>query len=160
MYTKLLTMDAIELTLLLKAIGFRLNSIDFDEHRFTNGKSKLSTQTPSKPTMSPLTQSDYDHYVNIEITCSKSKIVSHLSYKLDDNDATNGATTQLIKSTKSNVCTCPKPKTIGNNNSFWEVQSTGSFANQKRSMNGLLIVSNCVLIFCNDKMTILSVYCA
>lgn len=145
----MLTMDVVELTLLLKSIGFRLDSIDYDEIRSWckrandcgNGNSASATTT---------TNAD-QHYISVEISCSKSKIVSNLSFQINDNNeiaetdvlSLSEATTDP---TKFMACTCPKRESRSSSNSFWEVQRSGTFANQRRSVNGLL-VCNVVNVF-------------
>lgn len=142
----MLTMDVIELTLLLKSIGFRLDSIDYDEFRSwckkmndygsTNGASATSTN-------SARTANADHHYINVEISCSKSKIVSNLSFKINDNEI---AETDVMPSshattdpTKFMTCTCPKRESRSSSNSFWEVQRSGTFANRRGSVNALLV---------------------
>lgn len=129
-------MDVIELTLLLKSIGFRLNSIDFDEQHFAgkmNGNGTRSAGT--SPTNQ---QAAGEHFINVQISCSQSKIVSNLSLNMGaEHNAMDAAS---IDPNKCAACTCPKREQRENNNSFWEVQSTGTFANRRRSMNTLLMV--------------------
>lgn len=125
--SKLLTMDVIELTLLLKSIGFRLDSIDYDELR-SWGKKMTENGTG---------RADADHHsIDVQISCSKSKIVSHLSFKLNENEIGAAAATDPVKSM---ACSCPKREPRSDNNSFWEVQSSGTFANQRRSINALIV---------------------
>lgn len=151
----MLTMDVIELTLLLKSIGFRLDSIDYDEFRswckkindFGNGGGQAAAATS---TTNARTTADADHhYINVEISCSKSKIVSNLSFKI--NDSNEIAETDVLPSSSSSsshaptdptkfmACTCPKRESRSSSNSFWEVQRSGTFANRRRSVNGLLV---------------------
>lgn len=139
-FNKLLTMDVIELTLLLKSIGFRLNSIDFDEQHFAAKKNGDGMAAATVGTSPKHQQADTgDHFINVQISCSKSEIVSHLSLKLNgDHKATDTATVEPNKCTAA--CTCPKREKHDDNNSFWEVQSSGTFANRRRSMNALLMV--------------------
>lgn len=138
-------MDVIELTLLLKSIGFRLESIDYDELRSWNKKTNVENGMAAATLNSGRTDADHN-YIHVEISCSKSKIVSNLSLKLNDNEtsATDAETTTTAATTsplKAIVCSCPKRETRNSNNSFWEVQSTGTFANQRRSINALMVNS-------------------
>lgn len=142
---QMLTMDVIELTLLLKSIGFRLDSIDYDEFRswFKKMNDYGSTNAGSATSTNTRTSSDADHhYINVEISCSKSKIVSNLSFKINDNAI---AETDVMSShastdpTKFMTCTCPKRESRSSSNSFWDVQRSGTFANQRRSVNALLV---------------------
>lgn len=141
--SQLLTMDVIELTLLLKSIGFRLESIDFDEFRSWGKKANdCGNGIGASATTINSNRSDADHhYINVEISCSKSKIVSHLSFKINESDA--GATDiqphTMTDTTKLIACTCPKRESRNDNNSFWEVQSSGTFSNQRRSINALMV---------------------
>ncbi|XP_055296747.1 probable serine/threonine-protein kinase nek3 [Sitodiplosis mosellana] len=147
--SKLLTMDVIELTLLLKSIGFRLESIDYDELRCWSGKkfgengNAASTATPASTsaTNSIRTDAADHHYINVEISCSKSKIVSNLSLKFNDDEpavVTDAAQHPMTDPSKMIVCSCPKREMRNINNSFWEVQSSGTFSNQRRSINSLM----------------------
>lgn len=130
-------MDVIELTLLLKSIGFRLNSIDFDERHFSQ---KNANENENGASSIKNSQSDIDYNsINVQISCSKSKIVSNLSFKFDDSEV-DVATT--MDSNKLATCTCPKREQRDTNNSFWEVQSSGTFVNPRRSMNVLMMVSH------------------
>lgn len=125
-------MDVIELTLLLKSIGFRLNSIDFDERH-------ISQKNPNE-NENGVPQSDVDYNsINVQISCSKSKIISNLSFKFNDTEV--DATTTTMEPAKLATCTCPKREQRDTNNSFWEVQSSGTFVNPRRSMNALMMVS-------------------
>lgn len=124
-------MDTIELTLLLKSIGFRLESIDFNEHRFSGGKMLDNTNTIPSPT-----KVNDANFIHVEISCSKSKIISRLSYKFNDDGANAAA---------PSTCTCPPKTIVDNNNSFWEIQTTGTFTNQRRSLNGLMKVKLLIL---------------
>lgn len=138
--SQLLTMDVIELTLLLKSIGFRLESIDFDEYR---SWSKKTSENGTGNATSNSGRADADHnYIHVEISCSKSKIVSNLSLKLNDNE-TAASDSQISAAatspSKSIACSCPKRETCNASNSFWEVQSSGTFANQRRSINALMV---------------------
>lgn len=141
----MLTMDVIELTLLLKSIGFRLDSIDYNEFRswskklndYGNSRSASATSTNAIRTADV----DY-HYINVEISCSKSKIVSNLSFKINDSEIAEVISSHAATTTdpmKFMACTCPKRESRSNSNSFWEVQRSGTFANQRRSANGLLV---------------------
>lgn len=148
-------MDVIELTLLLKSIGFRLESIDYDEFRSWSKKfgekgNGVSTTTTTKTTttMAPSTtnsiRADDHHYINVEISCSKSKIVSNLSLKLFDDETSAAVGTidaqhPMTDPSKTIACSCPKRETRNTNNSFWEVQSSGTFSNQRRSINSLMV---------------------
>lgn len=116
------------MTLLLKSIGFRLNSIDFDELSMSDTKSNENDNT---------SESDINsHSINVRITCSKSKIVSNLSYKYAEQSDAEKATPRT-----GTVCTCPKRESFNNNNnSFWEVQSSGTFANRRKSVGALILV--------------------
>lgn len=137
-------MDVTELTLLLHCIGFRLDSIDYDEFRRWNKKSNDygSNASASATSINTARSADADHhYINVEISCSKSKIVSNLSYKFNDSEI---AETEPLSNTTSDptkfmTCTCPKRESRSNLNSFWEVQRSGTFANQRRSVNALLV---------------------
>lgn len=160
-------MDVIELTLLLKSIGFRLDSIDYDEFRswykktndYGNGGSAseaMSTASTTNTTHARTADADH-HYINVEISCSKSKIVSNLSFKINDNNeiaetdvlpsssassassASSSSSHAPTDPTKFMTCTCPKRESRFDSNSFWEVQRSGTFANQRRSVNGLLV---------------------
>lgn len=127
-------MDVIEMTLLLKSIGFRLNSIDYDEH----GVSKVKSNENGYDNQS---ESDINssHSISVRISCSKSKMVSNLSYKYVEDGAK--ITPQKGAAALSTVCTCPKRELCtNNNNSFWEVQSSGTFSNQRKSMAALTLV--------------------
>lgn len=151
---QMLTMDVIELTLLLKSIGFRLDSIDYDEFRswykkindYGNGGSSSTATSTTNAHGRTTTDTDY-HYINVEISCSKSKIVSNLSFKINDNNEiaeTDGLSSSSSSHaptdpTKFMTCTCPKRESRSSSNSFWEVQRSGTFANQRRSVNGLLV---------------------
>lgn len=144
---QLLTMDVIELTLLLKSIGFRLESIDYDEFRSWgkksndcgNGNSSIASSTTTPYSV----RSDVEqHFINVEISCSKSKIVSNLSFKFNECDtvASDTMANSLTDSVKLMTCTCPKREPRNDNSSFWEVQSSGTFqSNQRRSINALLV---------------------
>lgn len=106
-------MDVVEMTLLLKAIGFRLDSIDYNGDEQNN--SFLHNTENDKDTM----KNDSDTiYVNIK--CTKSKLLSRLSYKFNQD---GGAATIPTN------CTCPRKETVADN-SFWEIQSSGSFISQ------------------------------
>lgn len=150
--SQMLTMDVIELTLLLKSIGFRLDSIDYDEFRswckrvndYGNGNGNGASATSTTNTARNTADADH-HYISVEISCSKSKIVSNLSFKINDNNGI--AETNVMSSssppptdpTKFMACTCPKRESRSSSNSFWEVQRSGTFANRRRSVNGLLV---------------------
>lgn len=146
----MLTMDVIELTLLLKSIGFRLDSIDYDELRSwckrvnDYGNENCASATTTTNTARNTTDADH-HYISVEISCSKSKIVSNLSFKINDNneiaetDVLSSASQPPTDPTKFMTCTCPKRESRSSSNSFWEVQRSGTFANQRRSVNGLLV---------------------
>lgn len=110
-------MDVIELTLMLKSIGFRLDSIDFNAQRFSGGK--ISDIKADDVTAVPAAKDS--NFISVDISCGKSKIISRLSYKL------NNADDHLSQ------CTCPKKETVAEN-SFWEIQSSGSFVSQRRSL--------------------------
>lgn len=142
-------MDVIELTLLLKSIGFRLNSIDFDEQHFaakTNGDGGAGGGAGTSPTQHQQAADTGDHFINVQISCSKSEIVSQLSLKLSaEHKATAAATVEPSKCTAA--CTCPKREKHDDNNSFWEVQSSGTFANRRRS-TALLLVRGIDFICC------------
>lgn len=137
---QLLTLDAIELTLILKSIGFRLESLDFDDDKLNGLKNTANINTnsmnniPLAKTPSPPSTNSSSHFLNVEISCSKSKIVSRLSFKFGENDSNAGATSALSS------CTCPSKEMTDNNNSFWEIQSTGTFVNQRRSLGGAVKV--------------------
>lgn len=120
---QVLPMDVIELTLLLKSIGFRLDSIDFSAQRFASGK--ISDIKADDAMSSPLLATKESNFISVNISCGKSKIISRMSYKLSNDD-------QLAPSLSH--CTCPK-KEVNVDNSFWEIQSSGSFVNQRRSLN-------------------------
>lgn len=150
--SQLLTMDVIELTLLLKSIGFRLESIDYDELRCWNGKkfgengNGASTAMPTPTSASSIrTDAADQHYINVEISCSKSKIVSNLSLKFNDGEAaaalTDAPSAQhpMTHPLQTIACSCPKRETRNTNNSFWEIQSSGTFSNQRRSINSLMV---------------------
>lgn len=135
-------MDVIELTLLLHSIGFRLNSIDYDELRRWNKKSNNYGSGVSTASTNAACSTDADHhYINVEISCSQSKIVSNLSYKISDSEIseTEPSSHTIPDSTKFMACTCPKRESRSGLNSFWEVQRSGTFANQRRSVNGSLV---------------------
>lgn len=139
-------MDVIELTLLLKSIGFRLESIDYDEFRSWGKKSNDCGNNTSGCASSTTTtfnsgRSDADHHINVEISCSKSKIVSHLSFKINDSDtvATDAYAHSTTDPAKLMACSCPKRESRTDNNSFWEVQSSGTFVNQRRSINAIMV---------------------
>lgn len=137
---QLLTMDVVELTLLLKSIGFRLESIDYDEFRSWSKKS--GSVGNSATTIEPV-RAEADHYINVEISCSKSKMVSNLSLKTNETETTaTDAPHTTTDSAKSVICTCPKREPRKDSNSFWEVQSSGTFANQRRCSVNALMVSN------------------
>lgn len=132
--------------MILKSIGFRLESLDFNEEKFNGVKSNAyvnsdtSNNIPMAKTPSP-PSANASNYLSVEIACSKSKIVSRLSFKFGESDdgATNG-----VKSS----CTCPNKDATKYNNSFWEIQSTGTFVNPRRSFSGPTKVSlktNCFL---------------
>lgn len=141
--SQMLTMDVIELTLLLKSIGFRLESIDYDELRCwskkigEHGNGASTTATATNPVR---TDADH-HYINVQISCSKSKIVSNLSLKFNDGETAAVADAQQppTEPSKTITCSCPKRETRNTNNSFWEVQSSGTFSNQRRSINLLMV---------------------
>lgn len=142
-------MDVIELTLLLKSIGFRLESIDYDEFRCWNkksGENGIGAAANASATGGVATDAD-QHYINVEITCTKSKIVSNLSLKFNETDADHATDAhQAPDPTKSITCTCPKREPSKDNNSFWEVQSSGTFANPRRlSINALMVSQFCNL---------------
>lgn len=111
-------MDVIELTLMLKSIGFRLDSIDYNAQRFSGGK--ISDIKTDDVTSVPAAKNA--NFISVDISCGKSKIISRMSYKLNNTDD------------QSSQCTCPKKETVADN-SFWEIQSSGSFVNQRRSLN-------------------------
>lgn len=140
--SQLLTMDVVELTLLLKSIGFRLESIDFDEYRSWSKKSTENGNGTGGATTANSGRTDADHnYIHVEISCSKSKIVSNLSMKFNDNEtaATDAqATAATTSPSKSIACSCPKRETHNSNNTFWEVQSSGTFV-QRHSINALMV---------------------
>lgn len=126
---QLLTMDVIELTLLLKSIGFRLNSIDFDAQHFA-AKRQPGDGTPSAGTSPTSQQADAgDHRIDVQISCSQSRIVSNLSLKL--REATDAVAAAPVELAKCTACTCPKRAQRDDNNSFWEIQSSGTFANRR-----------------------------
>lgn len=105
-------MDVIDLTLILKSLGFRLDSIDFKE---VNSHLIVDSER--------LTPDKFDpNAISVTILCGKSKLESRLSYKFTNTD-------EMIE--KRSVCTCPKKET-NMDNSFWEVQSSGSFMNHRR----------------------------
>lgn len=121
------------MTLILKSVGFRLESLDFGEEKLNGFKNTANintnssnnvplAKTPSPPSANPA------HFLNVEISCSKSKIVSRLSYKFGESDGNTGAAGTM------NRCTCPSKEMTDKNNSFWEIQSTGTFVNQRRSL--------------------------
>lgn len=143
--SQLLTMDVIELTLLLKSIGFRLNSIDIDAQHFA-AKRQPGDGTPSAGTSPTSQQADAgDHCIDVQISCSQSQIVSNLSLQLRAaTDTVATAPVELAKCTAA--CTCPKREQRDDNNSFWEVQSSGTFAN--RRSNVLRMVSASMDAFC------------
>ncbi|XP_031625340.1 mucin-5AC-like [Contarinia nasturtii] len=163
--SKLLTMDVRELTLLLKSIGFRLESIDYDDARCWHKKSNEngtassatanSVRTDGNASTASIAATDQQHYINVEISCSKSKIVSNLSLRFNDCETTTAAssttttpttavdtqahTTQAPDSPSRMIaCSCPKREANDEQNSFWEVQSSGSFVNQRRSITSLI----------------------
>lgn len=147
---QLLTMDVTELTLLLKSIGFRLESIDYDELRCwgkkTNDNGNASTAINSARTdvssAAGTVATDQQHYINVEISCSKSRLVSHLSLKFNEGVEKGAADAQahpIADSSKVIACSCPKRETRNANSSFWEVQSSGKFVNQRRSINSLMV---------------------
>lgn len=111
---------------MLKSIGFRLDSIDFNAHRFSGGKICDVKTDDLMATSSPAAKDS--NFISVDISCGKSKIISRLSYKLSNDDQ--------LAPTSSN-CTCPKKDSV-TDNSFWEIQSSGSFANQRRSFNGAI----------------------
>lgn len=104
------------MTLMLKSIGFRLESIDYvsDEGRFSLPGSASEKE--------PVLKGDADT-IFVDITCSKSKLVSRLSYKFNQDGAMAAVPTH---------CTCPRRESVADN-SFWEIQSSGSFINQQRN---------------------------
>lgn len=109
--------DAIDLTLILKSIGFRLESLDIDM-KSGNGENISNTDHgsaesfPPAKSLSPSKQED-GNTIRVQITCGKSNIVSRMTYAMnDDND-----------------CTCPHDAVMLKNTAFWEVQSTGLFIN-------------------------------
>lgn len=114
-------MDVIELTLMLKSIGFRLDSIDFNAQRFSGGKISDLKADDVMASSSPAARDA--NFISVDISCGKSKIISRLSFKLSNDDQS-----------MSSQCTCPKKDAIVDN-SFWEIQSSGSFVNQRRSLN-------------------------
>lgn len=140
-------MDVIELTLLLKSIGFRLESIDFDELRCWSKKSGENVHEVGAAAVSDtnFTHSDEQHFINVEISCSKSKIVSKLSLKFNETDATATDAHKMPSPTNTIACTCPKREPLHDNNSFWEVQSSGTFANPRRLSINALMVSQFVI---------------
>lgn len=142
--SQMLTMDVIELTLLLKSIGFRLDSIDYDEFRNWSKKSSEhgnGTNGGASAVNSIHTDADH-HYINVEISCSKSKIVSNLTLKFNDSETSVASDAHTATSpSKLIACSCPKRESRNGNNSFWEVQSSGTFSNQRRSINALMV--NC-----------------
>lgn len=125
-------MDVIEMTLLLKSIGFRLDSMDFDDRGtiFDKKSNENGHDSMSEPDVN-------SHSINVRITCSKSKLISNLSYKYTESDVKLMSRDGKIIST---ACTCPKREQHDNNNSFWEVQSSGTFANKRRSIGALALV--------------------
>lgn len=134
-------MDVIELTLLLKSIGFRLESIDYDEFRSWGKKfNDCGNGIGASATTINSNRTDADQ-ITVEISCSKSKIVSHLSFKISDSEAAamDTQTHTTADTTKLMACTCPKREPRNDNNSFWEVQSSGTFSNQRRSINALMV---------------------
>lgn len=133
---QLLPIDVTEVTLMLKSIGFRLDSIDFNAQRFCGGK--ISDHKADDVMSSPLPAAKEANYISVEISCGKSKIISRLSYKLSDDEQSVSPSSQ---------CTCPKKEgTV--DNSFWEIQSSGTFVNQRRSLNvAAKKVSECVFVF-------------
>lgn len=109
--------DVIDLTLILKSIGFRLESLDIDK-KAGNGVNICSTGNanaecfPTAKSLSPTKQDD-GNVISVQITCGKSNIVSRMTYTMnDDHD-----------------CTCPHDAVMLKNTAFWEVQSTGLFVN-------------------------------
>lgn len=112
-------MDVIDLTLILKSIGFRLESIDFNASRFSGGR--IADWKADEVISSPAKSSANDsQFISVDISCGKSKIISRMSYRLS-NDA---------------QCTCPKQDATVDN-SFWDIQSSGSFANHRPSLNAV-----------------------
>lgn len=134
---QLLTMDAIELTLLLKSIGFRLNSIDYDAEHFA-AKRQPGDGASSAGTSPKSQQADTgDHFISVQISCSKSEIVSNLSLKVsgsDDRKVDDDNATVSVEQAKCTACTCPKREPRDDNNSFWEIQSSGTFANRRSNV--------------------------
>lgn len=151
-------MDVIELTLLLKSIGFRLESIDYDEFRSWSKKTSehgaTTASTAATAASKPIRTDADNHYINVEISCSKSKIVSNLSLKFNDGETTSTAAAEagaaaavmtdaqqhpMTDPSKTIACSCPKREPRNSNHSFWEVQSSGTFSNQRRSINSLMV---------------------
>lgn len=129
-------MDVIEMTLLLKSIGFRLNSIDYDD----NGVSKFKSNENGYDNQSEINLNS-GHSISVRISCSKSKMVSNLSYKYIEDEAK--MTPKKGAAALSTVCTCPKREICtNNNNSFWEVQSSGTFANQRIAALAMVFFSS------------------
>lgn len=113
-------LDAIELTMILKSIGFRLDSFDFQAkatHTAANGGARIENDCiPMAKSLSPQSKSD-DDVISVQIACGKSNIVSRMTYRLRD----------------SADCSCPDMASVNNNNSFWEIQATGPFSNRRCS---------------------------
>lgn len=120
-------MDVIELSSFLKAIGFRLQSIDYDESRCwsksidQNGNSASTSEANSIPSN--------DHFINVQISCTKSKIVSNLSLKLGDGDTDVVANAQQPTAdlSKTISCSCATPLSAMD-------QSSDTFPNQRHSL--------------------------
>ena len=113
-------LDAVELTLVLKSCGFRLESIDYSDSLNTNGGTNGGAVgiNSSKSTSPSSTTVDNEDSITIDISCSRSKIVSRLKYKFGADES----------------CSCPPKDEVAGNNSFWEVQASGAFSNNRRSL--------------------------
>lgn len=117
------------MTLLLKSVGFHLDSIDYDGgcEMHKNGRE-----------YSPNAKNDNRHSINVKIACSKSKLVSHLSYRYVEYDGKENVAGTKNKTT---ACSCPIRETSNNNNTFWEVQSIGAFVQNRKPDASLALVS-------------------
>lgn len=117
------------MTLMLKAIGFRLDSIDYsgdDRNNLNENDNVIDSDGSHKHDSDTI-------YVNIN--CTKSKLMSRLSYKFNQDGGSATIPTH---------CTCPRKETVADN-SFWEIQSSGSFINQQQRNKMKSVIINIYL---------------
>lgn len=81
----------------------------------TNGTtSSQNDYIPMAKSLSPQSKAQ-GNVISVQIKCGKSNIVSRMTYRMrDDSD-----------------CSCPDMAVAKDNNSFWEIQSTGLFSNRR-----------------------------